>query len=172
MMLESPHRRTGALEKVSVSALSAEEQSRRVHDAVARRAFQISEIHKATEPQEVQDWLQAESELLHPFCAGRMPINGNLWLGTDANLFQEGTIEVWVAPHQVTICGKSRVSQKAISSGTISAPQSEMIYEVIALPEEVDPSRVTARVKSTSLEIVLGTVERKQETDQKFNVAA
>jgi hypothetical protein len=143
-----------------------------VHDAVARRAFQISEIHKATGPQEVQDWLQAESELLHPFCAGRMPINGNIWLGTDANPFQEGTIEVWVAPHQLTVCGKSPVGQKALSSAETSAPEPEMIYEVIDIPEEVDPSRVTARVKSASLEIVLGKVERKQDMDQKLSVAA
>ena len=152
-------------ERVKVIVVSAEEQKRRVHEAVARRAYQIFETHKQTPSCEIQDWLRAESEVIHPFFGGRMPINGNVWLGIDPNVFERGTIEMWVAPHRLAVCGTSR-------AGESSGPNKEKIYEVIELSEEVDPARVTATVKSGTLEIVVGKVEHGKEAEKESKVAA
>ena len=172
MKWETPHRRPKLSESVSVITLSAEEQAQRVHDAVARRAYEISETHKETEPRLDQDWLQAESELIHPFCGGRMPINGKLWLGTDPGIFKAGSIELWVAPRRLTVCGLPRVGEKAASAGKGSGPQAENIYEVIELRDEVDPAQVAAEVRSATLEIVLGKPEHGKGAEKKSKVAA
>lgn len=171
MKLETPHRRTRTSEKVSVTGVSAEEQAQRVHDAVARRAYEIFETHKGAGRQQVQDWAKAESEVMHPFCGGRMPINGNLWVGTDPSAFQENSIEVWVAPHRVTICGVRKASEEAMPAGE-RARDKEKIYEVIDLREEVDPSHVAAEVKSSALEIILKKAKHARGTEREFKAAA
>jgi len=172
MKWETPHKRLRASESVSVMALSAEEQAQRVRDAVASRAYQISETHKETEPRLDHDWVKAESEVIHPFCGGRMPINGKLWLGTDPGIFKEGSIELWVAPHRLTVCGLPRAGEEAVPSEESPAPGLEKIYEVIELREEVDPGRVSAGVRSATLEIVLGKPEHGKEAEKEFKEAA
>jgi len=172
MKFETSHTRTRENERVNVAAVSAEEQTRRVREAVARRACQIFETHKGTEPRETQDWLRAESEVMHPFCGGRMPINGNVWLGTDPNVFEEGTIELWVAPHQLTVCGQPRAGREGVPGGESAPSHAEKIYEVIDLREEVDPSRVTAEVRGSCLEVVMGKARHEQEAEQSLKAAA
>jgi len=171
MKFETPYRHSRANEAVSVVTLSAEEQTRKVHDAVARRAYQISETSKDEGHHELQDWLQAESDLVHPFCVGRMPIDGSLWLGTDADAFAEGTIEVWVAPRQLTVCGNPRTGSRTLSPGQRFSSD-QRIYEVINLPVEVDPSRVAARVNCSALEILLRKAECEKESGQRLKMAA
>lgn len=171
MRLETPHRRTRTNENIRVIAMSAEEQAQRVHGAVAQHAYELFETHKQARPQQVQDWMQAESEVVHPFCGGRMPTNGNLWIGTDPSVFKEGSIEVWVAPDRVTLCGVPRAGEEAMPRGEKCMPQKERIYEVIDLREEVEPSHVAAKVKNSTLEIVLEKAKVK-ETEQEFKAAA
>jgi hypothetical protein len=172
MSFQATHRHRRDTEKVNVSVLSAEEQTRRVHDAIARRAFQISRTHQDIGSQQVQDWLKAESELLHPLCAGRMPIDGSLWLGTDANVFEEGSIEIWVAPRQLTVCGKPRAGKEAVSPGPIGSSRAEMVYGVFDLPVDVDPGRVTAKVEGNSIEISLKKAGQEKVLVQELKVAA
>jgi hypothetical protein len=172
MKIETSHTRPRENERVNIAAVSAEEQTRRVREAVARRAYQIFETHKGREPQEMRDWVQAESEVMHPFCGGRMPVNGNVWVGRDANIFKEGTIELWVAPRQLTICGEPRVGREGVPSGESTTAQGEKIYEVIDLREEVDPSRVMAKISGSTLEVVLGKAAREQDAEQSLKAAA
>lgn len=153
-------------------AVSAEQQAQQVHDAVAQHAHDIFETHKEAEPQQVKDWVQAEPEVVHLFCGGRRPINGNLRLGTDASVFQEGSIEVWVAPHRVTVCGVPGAGEEAVRCGENRMPQKEKIYEVIDLRGEVEPSHVAAKVKNSTVEIGLEKTKSAKETEQEFKAAA
>ena len=144
------HSRTG--ESVKVVRLSAEEQERRIHEAVARRAYEIFEGRGATGSHDREDWFQAESQVLPPFGCGSMLLDCAFWVGTNANAFCEGTIELWVAPSRLTICGKPQ-----------GQPRKEMIYHVIELPVEVDPSWVKPKFNDSSLEILLKTSKTEQE---------
>jgi len=142
--------RTG--EEVKLTRLNADEQARRVHDALSRRAYQLFEHRGCSGRHEIDDWRQAESELLVPCCCGDMTLNGSLWLGTDSSNFEEGTMEIWVAPRRITICGKPRMGGKYCVSKALSA---DRIFRVIDLPLDVDPSGVTTRFSGPSLEIVM-----------------
>jgi hypothetical protein len=35
-----------------------------------------------------------------------MALDAGLWIETGAEMFEEGSIEIWVSPLQITICGK------------------------------------------------------------------
>ena len=87
-----------------------------------------------------------------------MTLNGSLWLGTDASAFEEGTIEIWIAPRRITICGKPWIEKERAASGERCV---EMIYHIVNLPLEVDPSGVTATFRGPSLEIVLRKAQAK-----------
>jgi hypothetical protein len=148
------HLRTG--EKPQVIAMSVDEQTRRTQAAIARRAYKIFESRGSASWHELEDWRQAESELVKPLCYGRMTVGDSLWVGTDGAIFEEGTIEIWVAARRLTICGQPRVKRQATAlMQSRSRRQAELIFRVADLPIEVDPSGVIARFKGQSLEILL-----------------
>jgi hypothetical protein len=148
-------------EKLNIVVLDADEQERRIHAAIARRAYEIFKI-RGSGAHEQEDWRQAESELLRPLCLGRMSVDDSLWVSMDATHFEEGTINIWVAPHRLTICGKPRAKrQPTTPAASSSLMQEEIMFREVGLPLEVDPSKVTARLKGQFLEILLRKVQVK-----------
>lgn len=157
---DGKHSRTG--EKAKLAILSADEQTRRMQQAVARRAYEIFERRGSASWHELEDWRQAEAELVSPLCCGRTTVDGNLWIGADAAAFQEGTTEIWVAPRKITICGKPRSNKVDAHRQRIGTrPDEAMIFHVLDLPVEIDPSYVTAKFNGPSLEILLRKAQAK-----------
>jgi hypothetical protein len=158
------HSRAG--EKVKILAVDASEQTRRVQEVVARRAYEIFESRGSASGHEVEDWRQAESELVRPCFSGRMSVDSTLWIGTDVSVFGEDTIEIWVAPHQLTIWGKPRAEKEVTATtteGSGSYPHGEMLFHVCNPTCEIDPSRVTAKINGVSLEILLKKADAKRD---------
>jgi hypothetical protein len=161
-----------ASQKLKVVAVNASEQTRRVQEAVARRAYEIFENRGSASWHELEDWHQAESELVRPRCSGQMGIDGTLWVGIEATTFDEGAIEIWVAPRQLTICGKPRAAKLgAATNRSESCSDKEAIFHVVELTCEVDPSRVTATINGPSLEIQLRKAEAEPETTREVKEA-
>jgi hypothetical protein len=161
---DGKHSRAG--EKVKLAIIAADEQTRRTQEAVARRAYAIFASRGCAPRHELEDWRQAECELVSPFCCGRMTVGDSLWVGADAAAFQEGTIEIWVAPRKITICGKPRVEKVgAHRKHSEPRPGGEMIFHVLDLSVEVDPSHVTAKFNGPSLEILLRTMQAKPQQE-------
>ena len=160
-----------ASEKLNIVAVDADEQGRRIHAAIARRAYEIFE-NRGSGAHEQEDWRQAESALLRPLCLGRMSVDDSFWVSADATNFQEGTINIWVAPRRLTICGKlgpKKQAAKLISSSL--APQEEIMFREVELPVEVDPSNVTAKIQGKFLEILLRKAQGKPEQNVKAAAA-
>jgi HSP20 family molecular chaperone IbpA len=85
-----------------------------------------------------------------------MSVDDTLWVGTDAGSFAEGNIEIWVAPRRLTICGKARVGKEgAAKQGSRSCTDKDVIFHVLDLTREVNPSLVTAKIEGSSLELFL-----------------
>lgn len=158
MRLKSIHKHPRTGEKVRVTPLNGDEQGRRIQEAIAHRAYEIFERRGGAEWHELEDWCQAESELVRACCCGEMKLNGSVWLGTDASMFEEGTIEIWIAPRRLTICGKPRIENAHAASGE---RRGEMIYHAVDLPLEVEPSGVASTFHGPSLEIVLRKAQAK-----------
>lgn len=164
------HSRAG--EKVKLAIMDEDEQTRRVHEAVARRAYAIFESRSPASGHELEDWSQAECGLVSSLCCGRMTAGDSLWVGADVAVFEEGTIEIWVAPRRMTVCGKPRVDKvHAARKPTGARPDGEMIFRVLDLPIEVDPSRVTARFNGPALEVLLKMAQARPEQEVKVATA-
>jgi Protein of unknown function (DUF2934) len=162
---ENKHARDG--EAVHVAPLASDEQMSRIHAAIARRAFEIFKSHEATTGNEVADWRVAERELLSNLCFGKTTIGEKLWIGSDASQFCEGSIGVWVAPHQLTIFGNPRsknASTRPVSNGKSAV---DTVFRVIALPNEIDAASARARIHGSELEITAKQVNQGIEMELK-----
>jgi HSP20 family molecular chaperone IbpA len=145
--------------RVKRTIIDGNEQMRRMQEAVAHRAHAIFESRGSRSWHELQYWSQAESELVRPLNCGRTTVGDRLWIGTDARIFEQGTIEIWVAPRKITICGEPR-SDKDVQ-GIGPRPREERIFRVLDLCLDVDPFHMTAKLHGPSLEILVNKAQAK-----------
>jgi len=143
--------------RVKLTVMDGDEQMRRMQEAVAHRAYAIFESRGSGSWHELEDWQQAESELVRPLSCGRTTVGDRLWIGTDARIFEQGTIEIWVAPRKITICGEPRSDKDVQGIGPGS--REERIFRILDLCLDVDPSHITAKLHGPSLEILVRKVQ-------------
>jgi HSP20 family molecular chaperone IbpA len=140
-------------DKIKVMKVDSDEQARRIDEAIARRAYEIFERRGGMGWHEIEDWRQAESEVRSTLCFSLSEANDSFRVGFDAARFEEGTAEVWIAPRQMTICGKPIRHQEQAESAT--AVYEGRVFRTFALPVEVEPGRAVANVKRNFVEIRL-----------------
>jgi Protein of unknown function (DUF2934) len=170
MLLQISDRHSRTDEKVKVIAMDAREQERRVQTEIARRAYEIFKSRGSSSGHELEDWRQAEADVICLSYYGRMAVGAGLWIGTDAEMFEEGSIEILVSARRITICGKQNADKKISTQRSIRPGAT--IFQVINLGCEVDPSGVKTRINGPSLEILLRTVQAASKTQLKSKVAA
>ncbi|MGB2643616.1 MAG: DUF2934 domain-containing protein [Candidatus Acidiferrum sp.] len=137
-----------------VIPVAAEEQSRRVEQAIAKRAYQIFERRGGLAWHELEDWRRAETELRCTHCFSRTTEDHTIVIGTDAECFAPNSIEIWAAPRQITISGHAQPRHShAEEKGPY--PADHRVFQSIDLPCPVDCARAHAHVRNHCLEIKL-----------------
>jgi hypothetical protein len=170
MLLQIRDRHCRAGEKVKVMAMDVREQERRVQTEIARRAYEIFKDRGSLSGHELEDWRQAEADVICPSYYGRMVVDAGLWIGTGIEMFEERSIEIWVSAGRITICGKQNADKKISTQRSIRP--GAIIFQIICLGCEVDPSAVKTKIDGPSLEILLRTVQAVSKTQLKSKVAA
>ena len=154
---------------ITVAAVNSAEQNRRIDEVIARRAYEIFESRGSSGWHELEDWRQAETDVRSRLCFGLTSSHDSLIVGCDAAGFKEGSVEIWVAPRQMTICGKP-LRHREQASSSAHAYQG-IVFRVIALPIEIEPSRASLHLKRKFIEIHLPTLRAKQEVRVRAQVA-
>jgi HSP20 family molecular chaperone IbpA len=139
---------------IPVITISAEEQTRRVEAAIAKRAYQIFEKRGGMAWHELEDWRQAERELHGSICCSRTTENHTIIIGTDPGGFAPGSLEIWVAPTRVTLSGDWHPRHPHHVAAGVHPPL-QHIFRSIELPCPVDPAGAQAYVRNQFLEIKL-----------------
>jgi HSP20 family molecular chaperone IbpA len=149
-----------AEDTIKVTVVNATEQARRIDEAIAHRAYEIFERRGGMGWHELEDWRRAESEVRSKRCVGVTSSDDALIVSSDLASFENGSVEIWAAPRQITICGKPISHQEPAAR---SYPYRGIIFRVVPLSVDVEPKRITTSLKRHFLEIRLPTVRSRQE---------
>ncbi len=132
-------------------------------NSIARRAFEIFENRGRALGRDLEDWLRAESEFLHPVHLDIAESPDAVTVRAEVPGFSAKELEVGVEPHRLTISGKRETSKEHTSKKTIYKEQcSNQIYRATDLPAEVDTSKVTATLKNGMLELSMPKAAKAQ----------
>jgi len=132
-------------------------------NSIARRAFEIFEGRGRAMGHDLEDWLRAESEFLHPVHLDIAESDDALTVHAEVPGFSAKELEVGVEPHRLTISGKRETSEERTSKKTIYTEQClNQIFRAIDLPAEVDSSKVTATLKDGVLELSMPKAAKAQ----------
>jgi len=130
------------------------ERINRIHQDIARRAFEIFESEGGFWGREFDHWFKAEAELLHPAHISITESEGALNIQAEVPGFNANELEVSVEPRRLTISGRKETSKEEKKKGkTIYKEQcSSELLRIVDLPAEVDATKVTATLKNGILE--------------------
>ena len=130
------------------------ERMEEVRDSVARRAFEIFESKGRWPGRELDDWLRAESELIHPMHLEVTELDSNLTVRAEVPGFTAKELEINIEPRRLTVTGKRETKDEMKKGKTVySELCASEILRVVELPAEVDTSNVSASLKDGILSI-------------------
>jgi HSP20 family protein len=126
-----------------------------IYNSIAQRAFEIFEDNGSVFGSDLENWLQAESELLHPVHVNVVDEGESLNVRAEVPGFTTKDLEVSVEPECLTITGKRATKQKCEKEGkpVYSECCADQILRVIDLPAAVDTAKVTATLNDGVLEL-------------------
>ncbi len=128
-------------------------------DLVARRAYELYQRRGGAHGHDLEDWRQAEAEILHS-CHHDLEESRDAFVlrAEVPGAFTADQLQVSVEPRRVMVHGRIQVRKRGSGEGASTEQEGRRIFREHNLPAEVDPSRVTAVLKSGILEVVLPKV--------------
>ncbi len=121
----------------------------RMYEAIARRAFEIFEGNGRIFGHDLEDWLQAESELLHPVHIDVAETDEGLTVQAEVPGFSPKDLEISVEPHRLTIMGKRESKEEKRTKKTVYKERcSDEILRVVELPAEINTEKVKATLEN------------------------
>ena len=134
-----------------------------IYQTIARRAFELFENEGGPPGRDVQHWLQAEAELLHPVPVNVTEADDALTVQAEVPGFNVGDLQVSVDSGRLTISGKKETKEEQKKGKAIYREQrSSEILRVITLPAAVDASKATATLASGVIELILPKAAKAQ----------
>lgn len=130
------------------------EQFERVYDSITRRAFELFQADGRF-GHELDDWLRAESELLHPTHLALTESDGDFILRAEVPGFTSKDLDIEVQPRCLRITGKREITEEKNARKIRSEWCADQILRAVDLPADVDTTRVNASLKDGILTIDL-----------------
>jgi HSP20 family protein len=129
-------------------------QVQELKNALARRAYELFDGRGRQDGQGLQDWFQAESELLCPVPVEVDDANDELIVRADVPGFLEKAIEVRGEPRRLIIRGKRQQGRDQTKHKPVYSERgSDRVLRTLDLCEEIDPDYVKATLQDGTLEI-------------------
>jgi len=136
--------------------LSISERIDQIRASIERRAFELFMDDGGANGRDVDHWVRAEKELLHPMHLSIAESDQALTVKAELPGFSANEIQVNIEPRRLTISGK-RESNSERKNGSILYEDhcSAEIFRVVDLTSDVDVSTTTATLNSGVLELVM-----------------
>lgn len=124
--------------------------------ALTRRAYEIFEGDGRAFGRDLEHWLRAERELLHPVLVSITEQDNSFEVKAEVPGFNEKELEISVEPRRLTITGKRETKKEEKKGKTLYAEScSDQILRCVDLPADVETEKVTATLKNGVLEFTL-----------------
>lgn len=131
----------------------------KLSEQISHRAYEIFEKRGKTFGHDLEDWFEAESEILPPFQLRIKETNDALTVEAETPEYSAKELEVSLEPWRLTISGKKEAKEEQKKGEIIYQEQrANELLRVIDLPAEVDGAKATATLKNGLLEIKLPKV--------------
>jgi HSP20 family protein len=152
-----------ATQAAKTSAITNQNENENVSDrmqeaysAIEKRAFEIFDNNGRWFGNELSDWLQAESELLHPVHLEITETEEALTVTAEVPGFAARELDIHVQGNRVIISGKHESKEENTKGKTIYSERcAKEILRSVELPSEVDDAKVNATLKDGILRIEL-----------------
>ena len=140
-----------------VPAEMLEQRKSEIRNMIARRAYELFRYRGRGPGHEIDDWVQAESELLYPCHHDLTESTEAIILQADLpGSFTAHQLTVSVEPRRLVVSGEGEISVLyGDASDAHWEVRSQQIFQVHDLPVDVDPSKATAKLNGDAVEIVL-----------------
>jgi HSP20 family molecular chaperone IbpA len=126
------------------------------YDSIARRAFEIFDNNGRWFGHDLEDWVRAESELLHPVHLEVAESEDDLTVRAEVPGFSTKELEINVEPRRLTLVGKHEAQEERKKAKPIYSEWcAKEILRVVYLPTDVDTSKASATLKDGILSIEL-----------------
>jgi len=142
------------------------ERIQRIHEDIARRAFEIFENDGIPFGRDWDHWFKAEAELLHPVHMSITESDDTLTVQAEVPGFKANDLEVSLEPQRLTISGTKETSKEGKTKEKVIYQEhcSAELFRAFDLPVEVDAAKATAKLKNGILELNLPKVEKAKST--------
>src|SRR5437867_3766919 len=140
---------------------SLRDRAREFHYAIAHRAHNLFEVRGREHGHDLDDWLQAESEVSQPITIETEESADAFTLRARVPAFNASLLEVWASPQAVAVGGSSEEKSQRTESGALSSEEEYREgFSLVEIPFDVDVARATATLEKGVLEVV---IPRRQE---------
>lgn len=155
-----PKPQTSSTSPFIVEAEKLFDRMQELSQNVARRAYEFFEARGSEIGNALDDWFQAESELLLPVPVEINQTDKQLAVRAEVPGFKAEEIKVSVEPNRLIISGESESkAEEQTEQAVYNEQRSRQFCRAIELPAEVDPQRTTATLKDGVLELTLDKVK-------------
>ncbi len=126
-----------------------------IHDAIARRAYDLFASRGFSHGHDWEDWFLAESEFLQPVPLDISETDRELKIVAALPGFTENDLEVRVEPRRLFISGQreERSKDKKKGEAVYSQRRYDEVFRAVDLAAEIDPDKVKSTFTNGKLEI-------------------
>jgi HSP20 family protein len=144
-----------------------------IHDAVARRAYEIFEIEGRQSGHELAHWLKAEAELLHQSHFQITEKEDALTVRAEVPGFSAKDLEVHLEPQRFVISAKRETDEvhKDGEKLILSEHCASQLLRVVDLPSQIETTKAQATLRNGVLELRLPKAVRAKELATKTQTA-
>ncbi|HLI29947.1 MAG TPA: DUF2934 domain-containing protein [Terriglobia bacterium] len=129
-------------------------REKEIHELIARQAYAIYEGRGHVHGSDIEDWLQAESEVLATLCVGFTELNGDLKVDIGIRASELPQLQVHIEPLRLIISGKKKAPARLLHQRPPDAGQRAIeIFQIIDFPMQVEPLGAKAAFWKGLLEI-------------------
>jgi HSP20 family molecular chaperone IbpA len=134
------------------------EEFAKMYDSIARRAFELFEGNGRWPGHDLDDWIRAEAELLHPVHLDLKESDSAFTVVAEVPGYGVKDLELKVEPRSLTIAGKREIKEAKEEKGSrmlFSESCADRILRQVYLPVDVDTAKVEANLRNGILTVDL-----------------